>query len=97
MRMLPVSFADCLHVNAAGLNDRNDVEIWQFAKQNDFAIVTFDADFLDLSIVWGFPPKIIWLRTGNLTTAEIAERIILNFSNIVSFIDNSEETCLEIY
>ncbi|WP_169337968.1 DUF5615 family PIN-like protein [Proteiniphilum acetatigenes] len=32
-----------------GLNDHEDVEIWQFAKEKDFTIVTFDSDFFDLS------------------------------------------------
>ena len=80
-----------------GLNDRSDAEIWQYARQNDFTVVTFDADFFDISVLRGIPPKIIRLRTGNLSTAEIAERIILNYSVIVSFIDDPEQNCLELY
>jgi len=95
--MLSPDFADCLHVKSVGLNNHNDAEIWQFAKQNGFTIVTFDADFFDLSLVWNFPPKTVWLRTGNLSTAEIAEHIILNSSIIASFIDNPKKSCLEIY
>jgi len=45
----------------------------------------------------GFPPKVIWLRTGNLSTSEIAELIILNFSNITSFIIDSDQSCLDIF
>ena len=97
MRLLPESFADCRHVRSVGLNDRNDEIIWQFAKQNDFTIVTFDADFFDLATLRGFPPKIVWLRTGNLTTFEISRRIISNSSIITSFINSPEQNCLEIY
>jgi predicted nuclease of predicted toxin-antitoxin system len=96
LRLLPESFADCCHVRTVGLNDRNDAEIWLYAKQNGFTIVTFDADFFDLSILKGFPPKIVWLRTGNLTTSEIAEQILFNYSKIDSFIENSEQGCFEI-
>jgi len=96
-RLLSSSFADCYHVKSVGLNDCDDMEIWQFAKQNGFTVVTFDADFFDISILRSCPPKIIWLRTGNLTTSEIAERIVLNSSNIASFIDNPDQSCLEIY
>jgi predicted nuclease of predicted toxin-antitoxin system len=39
----------------------------------------------------------VWLRTGNLNTAETAERIILNFSKIDAFIDDPEQYCLEIF
>ena len=97
VNLLPECFAGSCHTRSAGLNDRDDMEIWQFAKQNDFTIVTFDADFFDISILKGFPPKIIWLRTGNLTTREIAECLILNYAKIASFIDNSEQNCLEIH
>ena len=97
LRLLPEAFADCRQVCSVGLNDHSDVEIWQFARQNDFTVVTFDADFLDISVLRGIPPKIIWLRTGNLPTAGIAERIILNYSVIVSFIDDPEQNCLELY
>ena len=96
LRLLPDCFSDSRHVRSVGLNDCDDAKIWQFAKQNGFTVVTFDADFFDISVLRGFPPKIVWLRTGNLTTPEIAECIILNYSDIVSFIDNSNQSCLEI-
>jgi predicted nuclease of predicted toxin-antitoxin system len=96
LRLLPEIFSDCQQVRTVGLQNCNDAAIWQFAKQNNFTIVTFDADFFDISLLQGFPPKIVWLRTGNLTTAEIAERIILNYSIINSFIVNSDQNCLEI-
>ena len=97
MRLLPDSFSECCHLQSVGLNNCNDNEIWQFAKQNDFTIVTFDSDFSDIATLRGFPPKIVWLRTGNLNTNEIAERIILNSSKIVSFIEYPEQSCIEIF
>ena len=93
---LPV-FAECRHVQTVGLNDRNDADIWQFAKQQGFTIVTFDSDFFDILVVRGFPPKIIWFRTGNLTTSKIATWMMNNHIKILSFIDNPEQFCLEIF
>jgi predicted nuclease of predicted toxin-antitoxin system len=97
MRLLPGSFAGCLHVSSAGLNNCDDPIIWQFAKRNGFTIVTFDADFFDMAALHGSPPKIVRLRTGNLSTPELAERIILNASNIVAFINDTKQNCLKIY
>jgi len=97
LRLLPENFSNCCHLRSVGLLNCNDVEIWLFAKQKGFTLVTFDADFLDIAILNGFPPKIVWLRTGNLTTPEIADRIILNSSIITAFIDDPEQYCLEIY
>ncbi len=66
-------FIDTNHVKAIGLEDSSDIEIWNYAKANGFAIVTFDADFADIANIKGCPPKIIWLRTGNTTTNNIIE------------------------
>ena len=96
MRLLPNDFVDCHHLSALGLTNRTDADIYRFAKQNGFTIVTFDADFFDMSLLFGSPPKIVWLRTGNLTTSQIADCIIANKSNILSMID-SQQSCMEIY
>ena len=79
------------------MNNCTDEKIWQFARQNGYTVVTFDADFFDIVTLKGFPPKIIWLRSGNLTTSELAERIILNYSIMDSFINSPEQFCLKIY
>ncbi|RYE32920.1 MAG: hypothetical protein EOP42_08850 [Sphingobacteriaceae bacterium] len=53
----------------------NDHAIWKFAKANNYHILTFDEDFTDIQNLQGYPPKIIWLRFGNSSTAEIALRL----------------------
>ncbi|NOY49280.1 MAG: hypothetical protein GXO88_01740 [Chlorobi bacterium] len=64
-------FPDSKQVRELGLENSSDTEIFDFAKRNDFAIVTFDSDFCDLNVIKGFPPKIIWIRTGNTTTKNL--------------------------
>lgn len=64
-------FPDSTQVYLLGLDQASDVEIWQYAKDHDYLIVTKDADFSDLSVLWGYPPKLIWLRRGNCTTQQI--------------------------
>jgi predicted nuclease of predicted toxin-antitoxin system len=93
------SFPDCKHVSQVGLNDYEDLEIWEFALTQNYIIVTFDSDFFDISLISGCPPKIIWIRTGNLTTIEIAKLLINNRNTIFDFINNPEQidiACLEI-
>ena len=75
-------FPGSLSVSELGLQNPHDVEIWKFAKANNYCIVTFDADFIDLSNLRGFPPKIIWLRIGNTSTQYIAERLRKEKENI---------------
>ncbi len=72
------------HLDLLGLGSADDVKVWEHAKQNGFVIVTKDADFADLSVLRGFPPKVVWIRRGNCSTSEIEE--ILHDHN--SEIDN---------
>ncbi len=96
-RLLNYYFLDCKHVNDVGLNEKSDSEIWEFAKMNNFVIVTFDADFYDLAVIKGIPPKIIWLRMGNSNTLNISHVLIQNKQLIENFSDGkNENVCLEI-
>jgi predicted nuclease of predicted toxin-antitoxin system len=52
-------FPQSQHVFALGLDRASDWEIRDFARQSDYSIVTKDADFSDLCVLLGFPPKII--------------------------------------
>ena len=62
---------DSQHVFLLGMDQDDDRKIWQYAIQNEFTIVTRDSDYNDLSLIYGFPPKVIWIRRGNCSTQEI--------------------------
>jgi len=47
-------------------------------------------------IVYGFPPKIIWMLTGNIKTKEVIELLIKNIDQIKLFLDHPNYGCLEI-
>ena len=88
-------FPESKQVRELGLENSTDFEIFEYAKRNDFTIVTFDSDFCDLNIIKGFPPKIIWLRTGNTTTANI-ERLLRNKQELIELFLSEDYGCLEI-
>lgn len=83
-------------VRELNLENSTDRQIWEFAKENDYTIVTFDADFYDFSIVWGHPPKIVWIRTGNKTTKEVELILRKHIETIKLFKKDDELACLEI-
>ncbi|TDE07560.1 DUF5615 family PIN-like protein [Flavobacterium sandaracinum] len=56
---IEANFPEVKQVKQLGIENYSDVKIWKFAKENEFSIVTFDADFFDLSNLKGHPPKII--------------------------------------
>jgi len=99
IRKINTEFPDSKHVSDVGLSGAEDTEIWQFARKEGFVIVTFDSDYFDMALIQGCPPKVIWLRTGNLSTHQIAELLILNRNAIKDFIispESWETACFEI-
>lgn len=49
------------HVDALGLGTASDRDVWEFARSQGFIIVTKDADFSELNVLLGTPPKVIWI------------------------------------
>lgn len=99
LKLLPPDYNAAEQVRTVGLEGASDREIWDYAKVNDFAIATFDADFADIAYLRGFPPKIIWLRTGNMTTPEIVRLMERNRAIISNFLTEDEYrevACLEL-
>ena len=92
-------FPGSQQVKDLGLGNSKDSLIWTFAKENDYCIVTFDADFYDLGLIKGSSPKLIWLRLGNTSTHEIEKVLRKNFDLIKTFLtdpDYKEIGCLKI-
>lgn len=75
-------FPGSAHTEALGLARADDISIWDYARENGFAIVTKDADFSERVVLYGSPPKVIWIRRGNCSTAEIAEILRRNLAEI---------------
>ena len=67
------------------------------AKAHGFLVTTLDKDFADIALQRGAPPKIIWLRCGNSTVAEVERLLRLNFGEIEKFNFNPEASLLEIW
>jgi predicted nuclease of predicted toxin-antitoxin system len=89
-------FPGARQVRELQLENSTDLDIWTYAKSNQYCIVTFDADFIDLSNLKGHPPKVIWLRLGNTSTKFIAEKILGDHQIIREFISNDEDAFLEM-
>lgn len=89
-------FPGSQHLSDLRLEGVKDIDIWEFAKNNNYCIVTFDFDFIDLSTLKGFPPKIIWLRLGNTTTEKIISRLQTDSKLIADFLESPDIAFLEI-
>ena len=72
-----------------GMRDATDTEIWEYAKNNDFVIVSKDSHFQARSLLYASPPKFIWLRVGNCAVKPIEELLRKNSAAIHTFgLDN---------
>jgi predicted nuclease of predicted toxin-antitoxin system len=81
------------------LTGKNDTVVWNTAKAKGYSIVTFDEDYLNLSQLYGFPPKVIFIRPGNLTTEQVTDLLLRNYDAIHTFLTDltEERGCLELF
>ena len=96
LKILSNEFEGSTTVKNEKLIDSSDKAIWEFAKKSNYTIVTQDSDFNDLNLLNGFPPKIIWIRTGNLKTEELANILKNHFGELKDFENNQNFGCFEI-
>ena len=71
VRQLARHFPGSTHLDAIGLHGKPDAEIWTYAREHGFVIVSKDDDFRQLSFLHGAPPKVVWLSVGNAGTDAI--------------------------
>jgi predicted nuclease of predicted toxin-antitoxin system len=79
-----------------GLESGSDTDVWNHAKKHGFVIVTRDADFQELSLVWGPPPQVIWLKTKNLSRAATLKILLDNRQQIQESLLIHEMACVEV-
>lgn len=82
------------HVHECGLGSAEDRAIWQYAKDHGLTLVSKDSDFQERSVLQGFPPKLIWLRAANCTSAEIENLLRAAVPVVERFMQADEESCL---
>jgi predicted nuclease of predicted toxin-antitoxin system len=97
LKFIDSHFPGSAHVSSINIGKITDLEIWSYAKQHDFVIVTYDEDFYEWQQLKESPPHIIWLRFGNAPTRFIAEKLIRNKNNILQMISDKMNGILEIY
>ena len=71
-----------------------DIEIWEYAKTKGFVVVTKDSDFYRMSMAWGPPPKVIWLRIGNSTTSAVESVLRERSADVRAFCDDKTSALL---
>jgi predicted nuclease of predicted toxin-antitoxin system len=91
-------FPDSTHVRFVGLLDTKDDLIFRYAKSNLFdLIVTMDSDFVDILFRLQSPPKVVWIRNGNISTNDVAKLLIANKATFSYFLESHEHDIFQLF
>lgn len=82
------------HVKTLALTNTEDGIIWEYAKANDFVIVSKDSDFHQRSLLYSHPPKFVYIQAGNCPTSKIVQVLRDNFDTIIQFGHRESESIL---
>jgi predicted nuclease of predicted toxin-antitoxin system len=85
VKQLADLYPDSTHVYLIGMDRVDDDVIWEYARNNGYAIVSKDVDHTDKCLLRGFPPRVIWVRTGNCPTRHIENLLRKHHNAILSF------------
>ncbi len=94
LSLLGENYSGSKHVRDVGMERSDDQEIWEYSRDNGFAIVSKDEDFRQLSFLYGSPPKVVWLKLGNCTTQYTEHVLSEDFSKIAEFLEEEQGSFL---
>lgn len=87
-------YAESTHVISVGLERAEDEAIWAFAAEESFVIVSKDDDFRQRALAIGAPPKVVWSRLGNCSTARCATVLRMAEHQIAALVEDAEASVL---
>jgi len=96
VRFLQADFPGTSQVALEGLERGRDLDVWRYAKDDGYVIVTKDSDFYELSLLHGTPPTVIWLQVGNASKAAVMQLLMDNQETIAWLLADPDIACVEI-
>lgn len=93
---LQSGFPGSSQVALLGLEGASDSEIWQYAKDNGFVIVSRDSDFQERSLVAGHPPQVVWLKVPNRSKTVILNILLEHHQEIEQALTVQNLACVEL-
>ena len=88
LEKLEAAYVGSTQAYLVGLDQADDLAIWHYAKAQDLVIVTKDSDFHEFSLVYGNPPRVIWLKCGNQPKSYVLDLLLNNKKKIEAFFEN---------
>ncbi len=89
-------FPHSIHVRDVGLKAADDGLVWEHARENELIIVSKDSDLHQRSFVFGYPPKVVWIRLGNCSTRDIEKLLRSNYAEVKAFYEDARASFLSL-
>jgi predicted nuclease of predicted toxin-antitoxin system len=89
-------FPGSKHVLGLSLNDASDTELWEYALENDFALISTEEQMFDRNIVSEKCPKIIYVKGELMNTTKLEWALRVNEEIIHEFMDEGSTWCLQL-
>jgi predicted nuclease of predicted toxin-antitoxin system len=96
VKALASEFPESTHVRYVGLEKSSDEFVWEYAKANNFVIVSKDSDFHQRSFLFGHPPKVVWIRRGNCSTVVFEAMLRDHRDDLVQFAESEQGSFLAL-
>jgi len=93
---LQSAFPGSAQVALLGLETVADAEIWRYAKENGFVIVSRDSDFHERSLIEGHPPQVVLLKIPNRSSAAVLNILLEHRMEIELALLQEDRACVEI-
>jgi len=78
------------HVLDLDLAQSPDNDVWRYALENGAVIVSKDEDFAQWILSGRHGPKVVWLRIGNCTNAELVDWLLPVWPEVISALESGE-------
>jgi len=80
-----------------GFTRMRDLELWFYARTHGFIFVSKDKDLVDIAILRGAPPKVVWLKMGNCTVSVVEKALRRNQQAIEELAADPNRIILEVF
>lgn len=89
-RFLSSTGSDSLHLLDVGLSQASDSDIWRYANEREFVLVSKDEDFFYRATQPGAAVQLVWIRLGNCRTVVLLAAIERTWSHVRARLEAGE-------
>ncbi|CAN5713221.1 hypothetical protein BH11ARM2_BH11ARM2_19260 [soil metagenome] len=76
------------------MDEADDREIWRYARENGWVVMSKDGDLADMALLYGASPKVIRLRIGNGPWRVAADAVAQHGEAVAAFLADPESSLL---